>query len=380
MGVIRDTIKLFDPAHFEFREYIVSKIGSDGKLPYWAKCICFSLALYGMGILATFLSKTLLPQAGGQVRPAYSEDYFFMVVCAVAACTLAFFISTLRKLDDSLMQVSRRIGILSKSDEEKKLSEFFIYVQHWMPAGNRFFLKPQFWYYLETIGGAFLGASAAFYFIIHSQTPFWGSTLSSVAAIYYIFFWAILTYLMGAVIFATMGSIKAIRRYCKEFVTQDRVLALNPDKVGGLRPLGQFSLGLDITFALPSFVIFTYLVLGGSIIDPVVIASLALYTLVLVVVFFVPLGAAHDSMLAAKEKAYDQIHQMFSEINCKISVKSEKPDFKQMKALKETYFMYEKISKMAVWPLNLDIILKFLATSLFPIIGTLVTDYITKAL
>jgi hypothetical protein len=377
--VIRNSIRLFDPTHFEFREFLLSKIGSDGRLPYWAKCLCFSAALYSIGILANFASNTLLPQAGGEVKPAYLADYFFMVLCTVMGCALAFLISTLRKLDDSLMQVSKRIGISSTSDDAKRLSEFFSYIQQWMPSGDRFFQKPRFWYYLDTVGGALLGALIACYVSVYPQTVFWGSIRFTVSAIYYVFFGAVLTYVIGAVIFASMGSVKAIRRYCKEFITQDRVVALNPDKLGGLRPLGQFSLGLDIAFALPSFVMFSYLAQGYPINQPLVILLLVLYTIALVVIFFVPLGAAHGSMLAAKEKAYDQIHQVFNEINSKMSTKNKEFDFKQIKALKETYFMYEKVSKMAVWPLNIDTVFKFLATSSFPIVGSIIVDYISKA-
>jgi hypothetical protein len=305
---------------------------------------------------------------------AFLFDFSFATVCVIAGCTLAFFISTLHKLDDAMVQVSKRIGAISDVSDEK-FTQYVSYIKQWMPAGRRFFEKPAFWYYVDTIGGAFLGGLFATYWSIYSTQLWWGKWEFTVAAFYFVSFCIILGYLTGAVLFAGMGSIKAVRRYCREFITEDRVLALNPDKVGGLRPLGQFSLALDVSFALPSFVIFSYLIQGVSINQPVVAGTLAIYTLILVVVFFIPLSAAHDSMLAAKEKAYDRVNEMFREVNSKIA--SGNRNLRRVKSLKDIYFLHDKISKMAVWPLNIGLVLKFVFTSSFPIVGSLIVAYIS---
>ena len=375
---IRNSVELFDVTSFEFPEFLFTNLGSDGRLPFWVKCIGFSSFLYGLGVMATLVSDTLLPGTDTGAGTPFLQDYSFMAVCIVIGCTLAFLLSTLRKLDDALVQVSKRIGIMSTTGDEKKFMEFVSWMKRWMPAGERFFEKPAFWYYLDTIGGAILGASYGTYWSIHSTVLWWGRSQHTVAALYFVFFCAVVAYVVGAVIFATMGSIKTVRRYCRDFVTPNRILALNPDKVGGLRPLGQFSLGLDVAFALASFVIFSYLAQGVSIAQPVVIVTLLIYTILLIVVFFIPLSAAHDSMLEAKEWAIDQLNEMFKEINSKISPGDKKFNFKQVKALKDVYFLHERVSKMAVWPLNISIILKFVATSSFPIVGSLIVAYVSQ--
>jgi hypothetical protein len=267
-------------------------------------------------------------------------------------------------LDDALIQVSNRIGAVSTPDSEKKFRDYVLWMKQWMPAGERFYDKPVFWYYLDTIGGAAFGALFAFYASFHSPNLWWGIS-------------RYVGYTGGAIIFVTMGSIKAVRRYCKTFISSELILALNPDKVGGLRPLGQFSLGLDISFALATLVIFSCLVQGVSISDLIVVVTLLLYTLLLVVVFFIPLSAAHDSMLEAKERAYNQTHEMFRDVHSKIFLDDKKPNFKRIEALKNVFFLYEKVSRMSVWPLNLGIILRFIATSSFPIVGSLIVAYIT---
>lgn len=344
------------------------------------KCISFSSLIYGVGVVATYVSHTLFPWTGTGIETPFLLDYSFMIVCMVMGCILAFLISTLRKLDDAMVQVSKRIGAISTPADERKFAEYVSYIKQWMPAGERFFEKPLFWYYLDTLGGTILGVLFGVYWSIYSTKFFWGRAEFTLAALYFISFCAITAYVIGAVVFATMGSIKAVRRYCKEFITPERVFALNPDKVGGLRPLGQFSLGLDISFALASFVIFSYLIQGVPITNPIVMVTLLLYTIVLVVVFFIPLSTAHDSMLEAKERAYDQINDIFKEVNSRISTGKHRFDFEHIKALKDVYFLHEKVSKMAVWPLNISIVLRFVAISSFPIVGSLIVAYVSQLL
>jgi len=377
---IRDSAKQFDPASFEFPEFLFSNLGSDGKVPFWVKCVGFSVLLYGAGVVANFVSNTLVPWAETRLEISYLTDYSFMVLSAVCGCTLALLLSTLRKLDDALIQVSERIGAMSTPDDEKRFMDFISWMRQWMPAGEKFYSRPPFWYHLETLGGAVLGALLAIYWSFYSADLWWGRSQYVVSATYFICFVATVAYIVGAVIFVTIGAVKAVRRYCRTFISQNRVLALNPDKVGGLRPLGRFSLGLDIAFALPSLVVFSYLAQGVSIADPIVVVTLLLYTLVLIVVFFIPLGAAHDSMLEAKERAYNQVNEIFKDINSKISTNDKRFNFKHLKALKDVYFLHEQVSKMAVWPLNVDIVLKFVVTSSFPIVGSLIVAYVTQLL
>lgn len=370
--------RLLNFTAFGFPEFLLTTLGSDGRFPYWAKCVGFGFLLYAAGAIASYASNSLLPFSDANGGTSYSGDYSFIVVCVVLGCSMAFLLSTLRKLDKAIVQVNKRMGIISTPDDERKFTEFTSWTTKWMPAGESFLMKPVFWYYLETAGGAFLGALVATYWSMYSRAAFWGEIQFPISSAYFIFFCALLTYVLGASLFVSIGSVKAIRRFCKDFVGQEKILALNPDKVGGLRPIGQFSLHLDIVFAMPSFVIFSYLIQGVSIANPVVILLLLLYTIALVVVFFVPLAAAHDSMLEAKDRAYDQVNGIFKEVSSKISQGGKDFTLLQIKALKDVYFLYEKVSKMAVWPLNLDIVLKFAVTSSFPIIGSLIVAYVSS--
>ncbi len=379
MESIRDSERLFDFTSFNFPEFLLTTLGSDSRLPYWSKCLSLGALLYAGGLLASFVSNTLFSTAANSGVP-YLRDYSFMTACATLGITLALLLSTLRKLDHALVQVNKRIGSTSNPIDEQKFKEFVSWVKQWMPRGQRLFEGPVFWYYIETVGGALLGALMAIFWSVYSPSLFWGSAQFAVAALYFILFCAVLTYIIGACVFASVGAVIAARRYCKDFVTHERILALNPDRVGGLRPIGRFSLRLDVAFAMPSLVVFSYLAQGVSIANPVVVVLLLLYTIALVVVFFIPLAAAHDSMLEAKEKAYDQVNEIFKEVNSKISEVHKNFNLRRIKALKDVYFLYERVQKMAVWPLNLDIVLKFVVTSSFPIIGSLIVAYVSKML
>lgn len=246
---IRDSAKVFDPASFEFSEFLLSNLGSDGKFPFWSKCLGFSALLYLAGVVANSVSDTLVPGAVPGLETPYLMDYSFMMVCIALGCTLALLLSTIRKLDDALIQVNERIGALSTPADEKKFMDFILWMKQWMPAGERFYEGAVFWYHIDTIGGAAFGGFFALYWSLYSTHLWWGRSQYVVSALYFIAFCAIISYIGGAIIFVTMGSIKAVRRYCKTFISHERILALNPES-RRIKASGSIFLGLGHIFCI----------------------------------------------------------------------------------------------------------------------------------
>ncbi len=198
---------------------------------------------------------------------------------------------------------------------------------------------------------------------------------------FFIAWCAAVGYVIGASIFVAIGAIKALRKYCRTFVSPDKIVALNPDRVGGLKPFGEISLSLDIALSLPSTVFMVYLGSGGaSITHPIVAAMLALYTVLLVVVFLVPMAPAHNAMSAAKERALEEVNGIFLKIHSKMSGQGNRLDPHAISNLNDVHVLYERVSRMAVWPLDSGIILKFAATALYPLAGSLLVAYLTRRL
>lgn len=92
----------------------------------------------------------------------------------------------------------------------------------------------------------------------------------------------------------------------------------------------------------------------------------------LVIVFITPLIGVHNVMTKSKENALKKINSKTSEIHIKL-FESDEDHSKNMKILKDLYYVSEKLDEMAVWPLDLRITSKFIATSAFPLLGTIAT-------
>jgi len=165
-------------------------------------------------------------------------------------------------------------------------------------------------------------------------------------------------------------------RYGKLFLKPEKIRPLNPDKIGGLKPLGQLALGMDIVVAIPSTIILLYLVSGTSLTHPFTLGVIILYTLLLVVVFFIPLSSVHNAMLEAKEQEFSRINRMFNQIYDKIFYKEKTLTSEDLENIQNIYYLYGEAKKMAVWPLDLSIIYRFVATSLFPLVGSIAVNYL----
>lgn len=368
----RNGAKLFDFAKFDFPEMFLSSVARDGRLPYWAKCLGLGPVLYCIGALSSVASGTFIDY--------YVRDFAFLAASMVLGGTLLLLVHTLRKVNDALTFSNKRLNRRYRADDRARFGKFVSWVRAWSPIGDSVFERAPFWYYLETFGGALLGSLVGLYWISFSQTTWWGVSQFRIASSFFVAWCAMLGYVSGACVFVSMGAIRVLRRYCKEFVTPQKILALNPDKVGGLKPFGQISLNLDIALSLPSTVVLVYLSSGVPVTNPVVWTLLVLYTLVLVIVFFVPISPAHDAMSAAKELAFEDVNNMFLDFQTTLMKEKKRPNSQMVVELHDLHFLYERVANMAVWPFDLGILVRFWFTALYPILGSLLVVYATKRL
>jgi hypothetical protein len=333
----------------------------------------FVLILYSLGALSCIISGRIIQ---------YVTDYKFLIASLICGLTIAYLFNTLRRVDDALVYANERLGRGGASPSTGKFGKFVAWVQAWCPFGDSVLERAPFWYYLETLGGATLGSLVGFYwtYLVTYETPWWGVSQFGVSSVFFVVWAGILGYAIGACVFLFLGAIKVLRQYCKDFVTSKQILALNPDRVGGLKPFAQISLNLDIVLSLPSTVILVYLAGGLSINDPGVWPMLVLYTVLLVIVFFVPISPAHDAMRGAKNLAYEEVNNMFIGIHTSMSKRSKKFDPAILSSLNDVHLLHERVSKMAVWPFDLGILAKFIFTALYPIVGSIIIAYLTMHL
>lgn len=197
------------------------------------------------------------------------------------------------------------------------------------------------------------------------------STQYGISSSFFIALCVVIGYTVGTLVFISARGIAIVRRYCKKYVSYDRISALSPDKLCRLKKIGQFSLDLDAATAIPGFAFLVSYYKGTPINSLSGGVTLAVYTAIAITVFFLPQYPFHEKMAHAKEQAFSEVDRMFKQAYSRIWNEYETYDPESVSALKDTYVLHDRISNMSVWPLNLGGGLRFMVTAIFPILPTL---------
>lgn len=168
------------------------------------------------------------------------------------------------------------------------------------------------------------------------------------------------------------------------------VRPLYPDKVGGLRPLSQFSLRLGyIIFFFGLALGFNQYFTGQKMTGVLgqvawsfdILVVWVVYIVLAPLAFFAPISAAHDAMKSAKdaeallissyfEKEYKLLRDNYSK-----PIESLK---KHSSKIEEFQKMYTMVDAFPVWPFQLQKFVQFFLTILSPLILTVLSSVITS--
>ncbi|MEM2914061.1 MAG: hypothetical protein QXH91_01475 [Candidatus Bathyarchaeia archaeon] len=355
-------------------EYFFKMIGNDNFLPYQYKCVVLVLALYVPGVLLTILTGTI------QKFITVGWGFFFSnVLIGIVVWALIGF---LRKANDKIVQVSRIICPVSNDLKENRKDNYRDWQQRiekykeW--AFSRGWNKgfPPQWYYFDAIAYSIGGLIISKFVLLRRFEIAWIQD-NLLNELYYIAWYTALGFIVGVCMFYAFGGFWIIRRYCKDVISEDDIKPLDPDHTGGLKELGRLSLDLDLVIAFPSLAFLIYLPQNPQILSVEVLIGLSLlYCLTLMFIFFISLSPAHNKMVNAKIKYLLMIHNEYREMHedllQKLSTKKhlEPMDFERLEGL---YKLYDRVEKMAVWPLDYRILLRFLLTSVLPLIASVIT-------
>lgn len=174
--------------------------------------------------------------------------------------------------------------------------------------------------------------------------------------------------------------IKLMRRLTqKEGVIVVRPLA--PDGAGGLRALGRLALAYTyFLFPLTLLGVATYITFGR--LTPGTVLGMVFFFPFCGVVFFGPLGTVHRIMRKGKQDLLDRLSTKARDVGERLldAIESDgsgeliASDREVMDALDN---MYEKASKMPVWPFDVGTLARFLIVALGPLLIIMVEIAIT---
>lgn len=154
---------------------------------------------------------------------------------------------------------------------------------------------------------------------------------------------------------------------------------LSPDNSGGLSSISKISLSMTYIVMIPMLLMFVGIIYLGF--THIAAISVPVYVTVLLLIFFLPLGTAHEIMSKSKELELHKISQEFNRaydmimenIAKKGLVVEEKELIETMGSLRN---MYNEAKKMPVWPFDLSIIAKFIVTIIVPLTIVFVQIYL----
>ncbi|NIO20572.1 MAG: hypothetical protein GTN76_07505 [Candidatus Aenigmarchaeota archaeon] len=364
-------------------EYVFRIIGRDEKYSLEFKCLVLVLILLVPVLIINILSGTHFEY--------FTWGWGNLLATVFIGFFTWFLIRFVRKVDSEIRRITE---ILSppKSERDREGNE------EWKILGGRIRKYKQWahhrlarleWYYFAAAVGLACGTIIG----VLTIDPDYGWVFNDPYRLkeFYLRAWyAFYGFFIATSITYIISGHNVIRRYCKDVISHEEILPLDPDHTGGLKELGRLSLDLGLIVALPSVAFPIYLLrfrifefLGFTVPPPAVqnemrIAAVIspLYALLLVLVFFGSISPAHDDMVRAKNAYLLKIHMEYKDMHKKLLHKLEtkrqiKPE--EYKRLSNLHDLYDKVQSMAVWPLDFRTVVRFTITSSLPLIGVGIT-------
>ena len=153
-----------------------------------------------------------------------------------------------------------------------------------------------------------------------------------------------------------------------------QVKPLHPDNCGGLKPIGNFCVGIDYMLlifgiAVVSQSIFSY----SETTDIFITFALSAYVVSAIFLFFYPLWPIHNLMKSQKNdllyKLNEEMDPIYQEVYEKIT-KLSKINTGKLQKVEKLDKIYERTSRMPTWPSDIGGFIKFLTTILIPVMST----------
>jgi hypothetical protein len=350
-------------------EHLFRRIGNDGVLTCQIKCLALVLILYVPGLVITALTGTL--------TRFLSIGWGFFLSNVLIGIIVWLLIDFLKEVNDKLVQVNQILTPLEGEVKQEELEN----VMKWEDRKEKYKQwthksRLYLWYYFYAFGASISSFFVCEFVVLERIGIGWVQN-NPFNELYFITWFIALGFIGGACLHYIFLSFWIIRRYCKDVISTDEIRPFDPDHTGGLRELGRLALDLDLVVALPSLAFLIYLPQNpGVLAIDVLIGISILYCLFLISVFFISLSPAHDSMINAKVRYLMKIHEEYRERHLELLNKlytNEHLDSKDFSWLRGLYKLYDRVESMAVWPLDYRTLLRFLLTSILPLIASVIT-------
>lgn len=377
--------ELRDPTKFDFTEIFITRIGRNGKiLRYWMRCILFGITIYIIGGVGAVLSNTLIPNQAGDLT-SYFFDIYFLTLSIVTGLTPLFAIRALRGLHAKLVFTDRHFLDNSSVEPEetdrsievvtKRLEDLLKDMRAsstWLD-GRRKRARTSYYYSLLAVFSA-IGLLVGV-LTVRVYPNSWIGSQHAVSSVAFIFCCMCIGLTVGALIFISLRGVAFLSYYCQKYVFPAKVPAFTPDKLVGLKKVGEFSADLNLAAAIPSIAFFASYLSGTQILGAVSLICLSTYTVVLFVILVLPLRPFHAKMVSVKEESLKEVNRRFRAVNSRLSQTGLELENKL-----DICEMHDRIVKRPVWPLDLWIDSRFMSTVSLPVLLSILSNLLSRLL
>ena len=147
-----------------------------------------------------------------------------------------------------------------------------------------------------------------------------------------------------------------------------RAKPLHPDECGGLKSIGDICIRFDYIFLIGAVGSVLLLFLSEGLVSEIYLFTFLVYASFVTFFFFYPLWPIHNVMKAQKYELLktlsEKLDPIYGEMTGSADISAE-----NLEKIEKLDRIYDRASKMPVWPFNIGGLIRFLTTVLIPFLG-----------
>jgi hypothetical protein len=188
-------------------------------------------------------------------------------------------------------------------------------------------------------------------------------------------------YMLVFIVVRQVYMIVGLNRFFSEFYVE--IAPLHPDKAGGLRILGDYVLTTGFIFGTVGINFgmgFLRMRLNPGVLTVEFYVSMVLYFILAPLLFLLPLLQVHEQMRNAKRKLLAEVAQQFDIEYRKLldGLRRNELDSKGISHVEAIQKIYQITESAPAWPFDMEILSKFAAAALLPILVPLGLDVLNR--
>lgn len=197
---------------------------------------------------------------------------------------------------------------------------------------------------------------------------------------YYAIVWGFLYFLLAVLVWKLSVIVLYTRKLCRNF--EIIIQPLNPDKCGGLKPIGDLCLDINLLIFFAGIGLAIYYHIAPQEISPYLLIFILGYLALSIFLFFFPLSEAHGAMKYYKDQLLDDLSKRlnleYKKMQDQIREKGIEVNYTKLDRLEKIEKIYQKAELMPIWPFDKNTLTTFSYRVMFPVVLVIIDSVVKK--